>query len=891
LQDLIRIPEIKHIINTIGAQNVAIKIVGTGPTGVDETDLSLGKLTINLNPSTFTEAAFLGQDGQYRQPTVKKTIAHEIGHGWIELSKKFNFDSGTFSYGAVDLDPSNARTELFGKNVLSEVMAISFEAYVSTTYFGESAIAQRRSHIAGDLSVLGTSVVPNYKSNWLNLIEGSATNIPSSSSSLRGLDFGNLIRTQGGWDKGIKLVDRGGGLFTWLFIDPKTGQARPLNVRDVNLFGSIIELPADGKGNLFKFYDGTQTNGVTFQATTDGKLLVTQTGIDANGDYVVTRTDLVGNGLNDSTIRIQEVIGTGEILIQDGTKTLRLPAADAAAFKQTIVDYRKQNVIEPALTLRPLFDDSLSTDPKLRLTETYAENLSVSSTRGAPIPIVERGTSGKYIVTYALGIEFLRNFDPRNPNSLTRTTTDSLGRTVTTEFTETSSGLLVQSGPKVNQDLNVDVIHNLDGSIDISPRNNPLGKVDFSAAGGIIGQVFGNYIAGENRVTQVVASSALKTLGDAFGDTLDQLVFQGGTNASANLKEVVNALPVEFKNNLKNAGVGAISSYLSAEFVKALGVEGLAGEALNTVSGALLNQMVTNIVNFASNPTGKFDLFKDIGSENFNANLQNVGYSFAANKLADAIATFDTVGGAIGAQIGAAIGSLIPVPPGINIIVIAFFKLIGGLIGSIFGGIPASGATVGFNQETGEFQITDSFKRKGGSLTAAMQLAGNAADALNGIFTTIGGEVLNGTELKGATYGLRKLDAVIYTDGIYSDNYINFGNTKKKDDRAASNMLGYGIVNSLRNVVIAGGDVYSKRAFYNVISNVTTGKTSVAADGHTSLDFGLDAISGALSVARQYQGYLENPSAANAISSLFSDSVFTAETITKLATAKDLGLM
>jgi Ca2+-binding RTX toxin-like protein len=119
---------------------------------------------------------------------------------------------------------------------------------------------------------------------------------------------------------------------------------------------------------------------------------------------------------------------------------------------------------------------------------------------------------------------------------------------------------------------------------DILIPGNPIG-VDFSQAGGIIGQQLGYRLAGGNRLTGVVYSAGLQTLGDNLGDVLDGLVFTSDGKAN-DVKEVVDeafaATGKEFLTNLQSAGVGAVSSYLTAELVNAIGLGGFAGELANS---------------------------------------------------------------------------------------------------------------------------------------------------------------------------------------------------------------------------------------------------------------------------------------------------------------------
>lgn len=104
--------------------------------------------------------------------------------------------------------------------------------------------------------------------------------------------------------------------------------------------------------------------------------------------------------------------------------------------------------------------------------------------------------------------------------------------------------------------------------------------LDFANAGGIIGSQLGYRLANGDVLTGIVASAALKTLGDNLGDSLDRAI--GGKSIGDALEGGFEAFGQEFVANLKSAGLGAISSFLTAELVNAIGLDGFAGELANS---------------------------------------------------------------------------------------------------------------------------------------------------------------------------------------------------------------------------------------------------------------------------------------------------------------------
>ncbi len=79
---------------------------------------------------------------------------------------------------------------------------------------------------------------------------------------------------------------------------------------------------------------------------------------------------------------------------------------------------------------------------------------------------------------------------------------------------------------------------------------------------------------------------------------------------------------------------------------------------------------------------------------------------------------------------------------------------------------------------------------------------------------------------------------------------------------------------------IAGGDVYVKRALYNMF----------AMGGIDALNFDSNVLLGNISSAQSYESYLANSSVINALVSAEPDSVFAIETLLTLARADELGL-
>ena len=427
-------------------------------------------------------------------------------------------------------------------------------------------------------------------------------------------------------------------------------------------------------------------------------------------------------------------------------------------------------------------------------------------------------------------------------------------------------------------------------STNIVSKSSPIG-IEFSQAGSILGQQLGYRFAKGNVLTGVVYSAALKTLGDNFGDVLDGVV--GGQSAKRAVDDAFSATGPEFLQSLKSAGIGAVSSYLTAELVSTLGADGFEGELANTAAGAVINQIITNIA-AGANVTKPTELFNGV---NAGLLVTAVG-SFLGNKLANEVHEWDTVGGQIGAAVGSAIsvaldaelvaalaatGQIELIAVAVVIVVIDAFigNLIGGLIGSLFGGTPRSGADSVWSESAQKFVVANIYSKKGGSKEAAQSLASAAAETFNAVLSATGGTLLNPQAVQAGNYGMRKKDYVYRPYSTRDTDAITF-RLSSKNEESFGRVVGYGVVKGLTDpdFQIAGGDTYVKRAVYGTFDT----------SGLDEKNFDTNVLLGNIASAQQYESYLANAGVINALVSAEPDSAFAIETLIILARAEELGL-
>ncbi len=476
---------------------------------------------------------------------------------------------------------------------------------------------------------------------------------------------------------------------------------------------------------------------------------------------------------------------------------------------------------------------------------------------------------------------------------------DDKGRTVTVQYAKNAEGVYLNSQGEVvenvadakiersiHSDNGISVVKERSGNnnevsfITIKAGNSPVG-FDFQDAGSILGNVLGSRLAGNNVVGQVVASAALSTVLGNFGEVLNLEVF--GTQATkATVDEALTGIDAEFLSNLKSAGIGAISSFLTAELVNTVGIGGFAGDIINTGASAYVGEILTNIVDGVANPLAGIDAVATIG---------NAVGSLIGSKLASEVITFGSIGGQIGSAVGSAlgvlaateflkIGTILGGPLGAAIGAFAGF-IIGGIIGSIFGGTPRSGADATWNEAEGRFVVANAYARKGGSQETAEAMANVVAGTFNAVLDATGGRLDNPGSITTGNYGMRKSDFVYRPTSTRDKNAITF-RVSSKQEHAFEKVTGFGIYQGLTDpdFEIIGGSNYVKRAVY----------ASFEIGGQTATNFDGSVLLGNLASAQSFESYIANSAVINAVVSAEPNSVFALETALTLARAVELGL-
>ena len=411
--------------------------------------------------------------------------------------------------------------------------------------------------------------------------------------------------------------------------------------------------------------------------------------------------------------------------------------------------------------------------------------------------------------------------------------------------------------------------------------------------GSILGSTLGKQIAGKSAIGQIALSAVLSTVAGNLGEAADNFIHNpvgadGASHLSAGQKinEAFGNFPDDLLKNLKSAGAGALSSFLTAELFKQLGIGGTIGEFGQTVTGAYLTAIIEALPALLSSTTS---LSSVLGS----VNLQNIVAGYIGSKLAAKVVRFESIGGQIGSAVGSSLALVIGAKLGllggpvglIAGIALAFIgSLLGGAIGSIFGGTPRSGADVVWDQSKNTFAVGNAYSRKGGSKDAAINLASAVSETLNSILDTTGSHLNDPDSVQLGNYGLRKSSYVYRPISTQSKDAIT------ATFRNAEDLIKHGTFFAASDLVdrLVGGDVIVKRAVFSnlVNSNGDRGQSSPGA----SADFSVGTLTGDLVTARDYSFFLNHTAEIAPILATEPDSEFSTSWAITLQRALELGL-
>ena len=402
------------------------------------------------------------------------------------------------------------------------------------------------------------------------------------------------------------------------------------------------------------------------------------------------------------------------------------------------------------------------------------------------------------------------------------------------------------------------------------------------AAGMSVGQIFGSELGaalgGNDLVGRLVGGAVGGLIGQKFVQVL-------ATSMTADLSQVSLADIFAGQNiNIAGAGIGAVSSFLTAELGSALKIPGFGGQLFNVAANGFTVSVLTQVTN-SINAGLTFDAaiaaidWSQAVSGAYNAaqlNLDGILGGYLAHEFVPA----KTHEGAVGGALLGAIGNII-LPGGLGSLI---GTILGTLIGNQFGTSPSPGAVdlidqAGYYYNYHEYQTSDH-----GSYTAPDAMAPAADAIINAYLRAVNGVALDHS--KQVIVGYIQNPDLLFLSGTPGHPDHSFTSANDAVHAAA--------LDALQNTEVIGGDLLLKRAHHNSPSNdpakAPGGSAGLPGQPQFSAAEQIVTMSGDLSVAQDYENYLNNREAINALIAANPDSAFTAGWIATFARVNDLKL-
>ncbi len=405
---------------------------------------------------------------------------------------------------------------------------------------------------------------------------------------------------------------------------------------------------------------------------------------------------------------------------------------------------------------------------------------------------------------------------------------------------------------------------------------------DVLAAGMTIGQIFGSALGAALGGNSLIGNLTVGAIGGLIGQKFVQVL---ATSMTADLSRIsLNDVFLGQGISVANAGFGVISSFLTAELGHALHIDGFDGQLFNTAVSGFTTSLLIQVKDTMAR--GSLDFAGAIAAMDWtlavsNAidvaqiNLGNLLGSYLGHELVPA----QTREGAIGGQLFGAIGGFI-LPGGLG-------SLIGTILGTWLGnqfGTTASPSAVDLLDQAGDhygfghYQSADQ-----GSYEGPDKMAPAAAAIINAYLGAVDGAALDHS--KQVVIGYSKNPDVLYVTGTPGNANRSFTDANDAVHAAALDVL--------QNLEVIGGDLLMKRAHQNSPSNIPeAGPARGGMPGQSQLSGAdqLATMAGDLSVAQDYENYLNNREAINALIAANPGSAFAIGWIATFARVNDLGL-
>jgi hypothetical protein len=402
-----------------------------------------------------------------------------------------------------------------------------------------------------------------------------------------------------------------------------------------------------------------------------------------------------------------------------------------------------------------------------------------------------------------------------------------------------------------------------------------------ASVGQVLGSALGRALAPNNQFGQI----AIGTVAGAIGQQLAQ-AFAASLQTNAATFNLAGAFS-DFHISIAGAGAGAVASFLTAELGHALGLSGFQEQLFNATIGTLANGVANRIASDLAHLTfdsaiGAIDWGSAVNGAlagaagNIEPNIAAVLGAYLGHELEPA----QTHEGAVGGQLLGAVGSAIGIALGtglgavLNFIIPGIGSLIGTIVGTLIGDAigshPHPAAVDVIDQAGDHYSYAHSSVAEGGTYDAPDKMAAATVDIINAYLRAVHGIVLDHSKQTMVGY-VTDPDFRYINGWVPSHTYLSFISPYDAVHAAALDVL--------QNVEMIGGDLLLKRAHQNSPSNIAdpgpewSGLTAASSQSGAEK---LATLSADLSVAQDYENYLNNREAINALMAANPDSAFTA---------------
>jgi hypothetical protein len=327
-----------------------------------------------------------------------------------------------------------------------------------------------------------------------------------------------------------------------------------------------------------------------------------------------------------------------------------------------------------------------------------------------------------------------------------------------------------------------------------------------SAIGQIFGSALGSALGGHDQLTRLTSNVVGGTIGSLIGQKFGLVV---ATSMAADLSKVSLVDVFASKNlDISSAGLGAVSSFLSAELGNALQIPGFGGQLFNAAANnftlGVLTQVKTSIVNGLTfeGAIAAIDWSAAVSGA-IAATPLNVG-NVLGTFLGQLLVPAKSHAGAIGGQLLGAIGSFLL--PGVGSLI---GTILGTVVGDLFGNTPHPAATDLLDQAGDHYAAThyQTSSSDGGAFSVPDQMADPALAVINGYLKAVNGAVLDHS--KQVTIGYQTAPQSSYIIGVPSHPAAGVFFATGYAVQAAA-------VDVLQHLEVIGGDLLFKRAHWAV---------------------------------------------------------------------------